>query len=190
MLVFASTLAAGCSGDKASFQNTDITGAKYASGFTLNDPNGKPRSLSEFKGKVATVFFGFTQCPDVCPTTMAEMKAVREKLGAAGADVQVIFISVDPERDTPTLLKEYVTAFDPSFLALSGTLAETAVVAKEFKVFYEKRPSKSDPRAYTVDHTAGTYVFDRQGRIRLFVRHGQGLEPIVSDLKRLLAERG
>ena len=189
VLGVALSLFGGCSTDKPAFQNTELTGAKYASNFALKDPSGQTRSLSEFKGKVVTVFFGFTQCPDVCPTTLSEMKAVRERLGVAGTDVQVIFISVDPERDTPVVLKAYVAAFDPSFIGLAGSLADTAVVAREFKVFYEKRPSKSDPAAYTMDHTAGTYVFDRQGRIRLFVRHGLGLDPIVSDLKRLLAEK-
>lgn len=181
---------AGCSGgDKPAFKNTDITGAKYASGFSLRDPSGKTRTLAEFKGKVTTVFFGFTQCPDVCPTTLAEMKTVKSALGPQGADLQVVFVTVDPERDVPAVLAEYVGAFDPAFVGLTGSPEEIAAVAREFKVFYEKRPGRTNPAAYTIDHTAGTYVFDRQGRIRLFVRHNQGVDPIVADLKLLLAER-
>lgn len=189
MLAAAVFALAGCS-DKPGFVNTDITGASYAKGFTLTDPEGKSRSLADFRGKVVTVFFGFTQCPDVCPTTLAEMKAVLDALGPARKDVQVIFVSVDPERDTPALLKEYVGAFDPGFLGLTGTPEQVAAVAKEFKVFYEKVPGKTDPSKYTVNHTAGTYVFDKQGRIRLFVSHGRGPENLVGDLKRLLAEAG
>ena len=171
---------------KTSFKNTDVTGLNYAKDFALPDHTGKMRTLADFKGKAVVVFFGFTHCPDVCPTTMAEMANVMKQLGPDADKVQVLFVTVDPERDTPALLSQYVPAFDPRFVGMAGDLAATEKVAKEFKVFYQKVPGKQ-PGSYTMDHTAGSYVFDPQGRIRLFVRHGQGAEPIVHDLKLLLA---
>lgn len=168
------------------FKNTDVTGLDYAKDFALTDHNGKPRTLADFKGKAVVVFFGYTQCPDVCPTTMAEMATVMKELGPQADKVQVLFITVDPERDTPELLSKYVPAFDSRFLGLVGDKAAIDKVAKEFKVFYQKVPGK-EPGSYTMDHTAGSYVFDPQGRIRLFVRHGQGAEPIAHDLKLLLS---
>jgi protein SCO1 len=171
--------------DKPSFRNTDITGAEFAREFSLTDHNGTRRTLADFKGKAVVIFFGFTQCPDVCPTTMAEMNEVTQKLGDDAKRLQVLFITVDPERDTPALLKQYVPAFNPSFLGLSGTLEETAKVAKEFKVFYQKQPTKT-PGGYTMDHTANSYVFDAQGKVRLVVKHGLGAAPLVQDLKQLL----
>src|SRR5215217_6656374 len=128
----------------AAFQNTDLTGLDYAKGFSLTDHTGKPRTLADFKGKVVVMFFGFTQCPDVCPTTMAEMAAVMKELGPQASDVQVLFVTLDPERDTPELLKQYVPAFDARFVGLYGTPAEIAQTAKEFKVFYKKVPGQ-DP---------------------------------------------
>jgi protein SCO1/2 len=171
---------------KVSFQNTDVTGLDYAKGFALTDHTGKPRTLADFKGKVVVVFFGYTQCPDVCPTTMAEMASVMQKLGPLADQVQVLFITLDPERDTQQLLASYVPAFDKRFIGLRGTLEQTAKTAKEFKVFYAKVPG-TDPGSYTIDHTAGSYVFDRDGRLRLFIRHGQGPDPIVHDLRQLLS---
>lgn len=168
------------------FKNTDVTGLGYAKDFSLTDHHGKPRSLADFKGKAVVVFFGFTHCPDVCPTTMAEMASVMAQLGPQADKVQVLFISVDPERDTPQLLAKYVPAFHPGFLGLTGDQAAIEKVGKEFRIFYQKVPGKT-PGSYTVDHTAGSYVFDPQGRIRLFIRHGQGAEPIAQDLKVLLA---
>lgn len=176
---------AACSKSGPAFRNTDITGASYASKIELTDQDGKRRTLADFRGKVVTVFFGFTQCPDVCPTTLAEMQEVMQGLGDRARDLQVIFVTVDPERDTGELLKAYLGNFDPTFVGLRGSPEETAVVTKEFKVFAQKVPGKT-PGSYTIDHTAGTYVFDRTGRIRLFVRHGQGVEPIVHDLRLLL----
>ena len=184
LLMCAAFALCGC-GEKPAFLNTDLTGLDYARDFALTDHNGKPRTLADFKGRAVLVFFGYTQCPDVCPTTMAEMAAVMQQLGKQSDDLQVVFITLDPERDTPQLLSKYVPAFDPRFLGLYGDAAATAKVAKEFKVFYQKVPGK-DPDNYTIDHTAGSYVFDRQGRIRLFVRHGQGPAPIVHDVKLLL----
>ena len=171
---------------KTAFINTDVTGLDYAKDFALTDHPGKLRTLADFKGKAVMVFFGYTQCPDVCPTTMVEMANVMKQLGPQADSVQVLFVTVDPERDTPALLSRYIPACDPRFLGLSGDKAATEKVAKEFKVFYQKVPGKQ-PGSYTMDHTAGSYVFDPQGRVRLFVRHGQGAEPIVHDLKILLS---
>ena len=168
------------------FQNSDVTGLGYARDFALNDQDGKPRTLADFTGKAVVVFFGYTHCPDVCPTTLSDMAAAMKALGPDADRVQVIFITLDPERDKPELLKSYVPSFDPRFIGLSGNPEATATVAKEFKVFYQKVPGKSAD-SYTMDHTAASYVFDPQGRVRLFVRHGQGPEPIVHDLKALLA---
>jgi protein SCO1/2 len=169
----------------ASFQNTDVTGLQYAQDFALLDHNGKARTLADFKGKVVLMFFGYTQCPDVCPTTMAELAGVMKELGAQADQVQVLFVTVDPQRDTQALLAQYVPAFDQRFLGLYGDAAATARVAKEFKVFYAKVPGKA-AGSYSMDHTAGSYVFDKNGKVRLFLRHGQGAAPIVHDLKQLL----
>ncbi|MBI1892452.1 MAG: SCO family protein [Burkholderiales bacterium] len=185
-LVVLASLIAGCNKQEIAFKNTDLTGLDYAKDFALSDHYGKPRSLADFRGKAVVVFFGYTQCPDVCPTTMAEMAAVMKQLGPLADRVQVLFITVDPERDTPQLLSQYVPAFDSRFLGLVGDKAATEKVAREFKVFFQKVPGKQ-PGSYTMDHTSGSYVFDPQGRIRLFIRHGQGTEPIVHDLKLLLS---
>jgi protein SCO1 len=191
-LIFALSIAfavSACSSEKPAFKNTDITGASYAKAFALTDHNGARRTLADFKGKVTTVFFGFTHCPDVCPTTLADMKAVLGALGPAAKDVRVLFITVDPERDTADLLKRYVSAFDAEFVGLFGTAEETVAVAKDFKVFFQKVPSRTDPKQYSIDHTAGTYVFDRAGQIRLFVRPGQGIDSLINDIKLLLNEK-
>ncbi len=184
-LTLALSLAACGQDSKPQFKNTDLTGLDYAKDFALTDHTGKPRTLADFKGKAVVMFFGYTQCPDVCPTTMAEMATVMKQLGADADKVQVLFVTIDPERDTQALLASYVPAFDPHFLGLYGDKAATEKVAKEFKVFYQKVPGKTAD-SYTMDHTAGSYVFDPQGRIRLFLRNGQGAEPIVHDLKLLL----
>jgi len=182
---------AGCNRGEAprpAFKGVDITGAEYATELNLPDADGKPRQLADFKGKVTVVFFGYTQCPDVCPTTLFELAQVKKALGADGARVQGVFVSVDPERDTPELLKAYVANFGADFVALRGTPEQTKAAAKNFKVFYNKVPGKTDS-SYTVDHTAGSYVFDAQGRVRLFTRYGGGAEALTSDLKLLLAEK-
>ena len=173
-------------GATPAFRGVDITGAEYARTLSLTDQHGQPRTLADFKGKVTLVFFGFTQCPDVCPSTMAELAQIRAKLGADGNRVQGVFVTLDPERDTPELLQAYLSGFDPSFIALRGTLEQTAAAAKEFKVFYAKVPGKS-PGSYSLDHTAGSYVFDTHGKVRLFVRYGSGPEALTADLKVLLA---
>jgi protein SCO1/2 len=172
---------------KASFKGIDITGAEYAKALKLPDFDGKVRTLAEWKGKVIVVFFGYTHCPDVCPTTMVELAAVKKQLGADGDRVQGVFVTVDPERDTPELLKAYVQNFDPSFVALRGTPEQTQAAARDFKVFYGKVPGTTEG-SYTVDHTAGSYVFDTHGRVRLVSRYGVGADPLVHDLKVLLAE--
>lgn len=170
----------------AAFKGIDITGADYARTLNLPDQNGQARSLADFKGKVVVVFFGYTQCPDVCPTTMAELAQVKKSLGPDGDRVQGVFVSVDPDRDTPEVLKAYMASFDPGFVALRGTPEQTAAAAKEFKVFYAKVPGKAEG-SYTMDHTAGSYIFDPSGKVRLFVRYGAGAEPLAADLKALLA---
>ena len=171
--------------DDSVFKNTDVTGIDYANELALTDHTGKPRTLADFRGKVVLIFFGYTQCPDVCPTMMAEMAAVMKQLGPRADDVQVLFVTLDPARDTQALLAKYVPSFDPRFLGMRGDQAATEKVAKNFKIFFQKVAGK-DAGNYTIDHTAGSYVFDAQGRVRLFVRHGQGPEPIAHDLAILL----
>ncbi|MEZ5651366.1 MAG: SCO family protein [Burkholderiaceae bacterium] len=177
---------AGCRSGGPSFKSTDITGAGFARDFTLKDHTGKVRRLADFNGQVLVVFFGYTQCPDVCPTTLLRMKEVMAALTPEeAAKVQVAFISVDPQRDTAVVLGQYVPAFDPRFIGLLGDTETTAAVAREFKVFYQKVPG-STPDNYTVDHTAASYVFDREGKVRLMVKHGESVENIVHDLRQLL----
>ena len=187
LLAGCATLLAACGPSKSElkFNNTDVTGLDYAKDFALTDHTGKPRTLADFKGKVVVMFFGYTQCPDVCPTTMVEMANVMKELGPDADRVQVLFVTVDPERDTQEVLSQYVPAFDKRFLGLRGDLPQTEKVAKEFKVFYQKVPGKQ-PGSYTMDHTAGSYVFDPQGHIRLFVKHGQGPQTLAHDIKLLL----
>lgn len=184
LALFAVILAA-CDPAAPRFNNVDITGASYARDFRLTDFNGKPRSLADFRGRVVVVFFGYTQCPDVCPTTLSDMAEVKKRLGADGEKLQVIFVTLDPDRDTRQVLAQYVPPFDPTFIGLSGTRDETAAAAKDFKVFYQKVPGKTET-SYTLDHTAGSYVFDTEGRVRLFLRHAGAVDPIVADLRKLL----
>ena len=171
----------------AGFKAIDITGAEYARDFDLPDANGRRRTLADFKGRVVVVFFGFTHCPDVCPTTMLELAEVKKSLGPDGERVQGVFITIDPERDTPELLKAYVANFGGDFVALRGTPEETRAAAKHFKVFYAKVPGKTDA-SYSMDHTAASYVFDVRGRVRLFTRYGTGAEALTHDIKLLLAQ--
>ena len=180
-------LLTGCSekSSSQSFQNVDITGAAFAKDFALTDHTGKPRTMADFRGKVVVMFFGFTQCPDVCPTTMAEMAGVMKTLGPKADQVQVLFVTVDPERDTQPLLAQYVPTFDPRFIGLYGTLEQTAAVAKEFKIFYAKVPG-TDAANYSVDHTAASYIFDKNGKVRLMVPHAKGQAAIVHDIQQLL----
>ena len=168
------------------FRGADITGADYARTLALPDVSGRQRTLADFKGKVTVVFFGYTQCPDVCPTTMAELAQVKKSLGADGDKVQGVFVTIDPERDTPEILKSYMASFDPSFVALRGTVEQTQAAAKEFKVFFAKVPGKTEG-SYTMDHTAGAFVLDGKGNARLFERYGGGAEALAADIKALIA---
>ena len=175
----------GCAPEKPQFKSIDLTGADYAQGFSLPDQNGQLRTLKDFADKVVVVFFGFTQCPDVCPTSLAELAQVKQMLGADGNKLQAVFITVDPERDTPELLKAYMANFDPSFLALRPTPDQLPQVAKDFKLYYKKVAGKSKG-SYSMDHSAGSYVFDGDGRIRLYSRYGAGADVLASDIRLLL----
>ncbi|GGC63787.1 SCO family protein [Undibacterium terreum] len=181
-LLTSVTLAA-CSKPQPKFNGIDLTGADYGADFKLHGSDGREHALSDFKGKYVMLFFGFTQCPDVCPTALARAVEIRKLLGADGGKVQVLFVTIDPERDTPELLAQYMQAFDPSFLGLNGTAEQTAKVAADFKVFYKKVPSGS---SYTMDHTAITYVFDAENRLRLALRHEQSAEQCAQDLRSLI----
>jgi len=184
-LLVASPFLAGCAPDGPKFQSSDVTGVTFGRDFSLFDATGKPRTLADYRGKAVVMFFGYTQCPDVCPTTLAELAEVMKKLGPDADRVQVLFVTVDPERDTPDLLSKYVPAFDPRFAGLYGDAAATERTAKEFKIIYQKQPGAT-PGSYTVDHSAGTFIFDPQGRLRLYVSYGQGPEVFAHDLRELL----
>lgn len=176
---------AACQPAGPKFRSTDITGADYGRDFALTDHNGRPRTLADFRGKVVVLNFGYTQCPDICPTTLADLAGAVRTLGADAARVQVLFVTVDPERDTREVLSQYVPAFDSGFLGLYGDPEATRRVAKEFKVFFEKEPTGS---GYTVNHSAQSYVIDAQGRLRLFVRHDRIAADLAEDLRTLLKE--
>ena len=176
----------GCGQDKPAFRGVDITGADYAQGWELADQNGQVRTLKDFAGKVVVVFFGFTQCPDVCPTAMQEMVEAKQLLGADADKLQGIFITVDPERDTPELLKAYMANFGPDFVALRPTAEQLPKVTKDFKIYYKKVEGKT-PTSYTLDHSAGSFTYDPQGRIRLYNRHASGAEALAADVKILLS---
>ena len=174
-----------CSEDRPSFSSVDVTGANYAKDLAMTDHHGNARRVSDFKGKVVVVFFGYTQCPDVCPASMAELAEVKKALGADGDKLQGIFVTVDPERDTPAVLKGYMENFDPSFIALYTTPEKLAEVAKDFKMYYKRVEGKT-PTSYTMDHSAGSYIYDTKGNLRLFTRYGSGAKVITSDIKQLL----
>jgi len=176
---------AGCGQDKPAFRGVDITGADYAQGWELSDQNGQVRTLKDFAGKAVVVFFGFTQCPDVCPTALQEMAQAKQLLGADGEKLQGVFITVDPERDTPELLKAYMANFGPDFVALRPTAEQLPKVTKDFKIYYKKVEGKT-PTSYTMDHSAGSFTFDPKGRIRLYNRHASGAESLAADVKILL----
>jgi protein SCO1/2 len=178
-------LLCACSPDKPVFKSIDLTGADYAQGFELPDQFGRVRTLADFKGKVVVVFFGYTQCPDFCPTTLNEWVQVKKSLGDKAQSLQAVFITLDPERDTPDLLKAYVANFDPDFLALIPSLEQLPDLAKRFKVYYKKVAS-TVPGAYTMDHSAGTYVYDTHGQLRLYARYGLGPAAMTEDIAQLL----
>jgi protein SCO1/2 len=175
----------GCT-EPVKFKSTDISGAEWGKDFKLTDHLGQPRQLSDFKGKAVVLFFGFTQCPDVCPTTLSTMRDTLGQLGNDAARVQVLFVTLDPARDTAPLLAEYVPRFHPSFIGLRGDDATIAALAKDFKIFYAKQPGTT-PGSYSIDHSTGSYGFDPQGRLRLLFRHGETPDNVASDLKLLLA---
>jgi protein SCO1/2 len=175
----------GCTDPKPAFKAVDITGADYAKELNLTDQNGQVRKLKDFSGKLVVVFFGYTQCPDVCPTTMQELAEVKRLLGPDGDKLQAVFVTVDPERDTTELLKAYVENFDASFVALRPTQEQLPVIAKEFKIYFKRVEGKT-PTSYTMDHSAGSYTFDTQGRVRLFNRYGMGAQALADDFKLLL----
>ncbi len=186
LMVGAMTLLSACSESQPKFAAIDVTGADYARDFALTDHNGQARSLKDFSGKVVVMFFGFTQCPDVCPTSMAELAEVKKLLGSDGDRIQGLFVTVDPERDTPAVLKGYMANFDPTFLALYATTPEQlAVLAKDYKVYYKKVDGKT-PTSYSMDHSAGSYIYDTRGQLRLYTRYGTGAQPLVNDIKLLL----
>ena len=185
VLLSLAALLAACGENKPQFSSVDLTGADYAKDFQLPDQDGKLRSLKEFQGKVVVLFFGYTQCPDVCPTTLTELAQVKKLLGPQGDKLQAVFVTVDPERDTPAVLKAYMANFDPGFIALRGTLEQTAAIAKDFKVFYKKTQGKT-PTSYSMDHSAASYVYDTKGQLRLYTRYGSGAQALASDVKLLL----
>jgi protein SCO1/2 len=186
LLVLAMT---ACSPSAPKFEGSDVTGIEYGRDFRLTDHSGKPRTLADFRGKVVVLFFGYTQCPDVCPTTLAELAAAMQKLGPDAGRVQVLFVTVDPERDTADLLARYVPAFNSSFLGLYGDAAATAATAKEFRILYQKQPGPT-PGTYSVDHSAGTFIFDAEGRLRVFESYGRGPEVFAHDIRVLLQAAG
>ena len=178
---------AACTESKPQFKAIDLTGADYAKDFQLTDHNGQVRTLKDFKGKLVVMFFGYTQCPDVCPTTMSELAEAKKLLGPDGDKVQGLFVTVDPERDTPQVLNNYMANFDPTFIALRPTPEQLAVIAKDYKVYYKKVDGKT-PTSYTMDHSAASIVYDTQGRLRLYTRYGSGAQALASDLQLLLKQ--
>ena len=176
-----------CSEAQPTFSSVDVTGAEYAKGFELTDHNGQVRHLQDFAGKVVVMFFGYTQCPDVCPTSMSELAEVKKALGPNGDRLQGLFVTVDPERDTLGVLKGYMANFDPTFLALRPNAAQLEQLAKDYKVYYKKVDGKT-PTSYTMDHSAGSYVYDTQGKLRLFTRYGSGAPALTADIRILLQQ--
>lgn len=177
----------GCKPPEAAqpFKSTNVTGIETGKNFRLTDHHGKVRTLSDFKGKVVILFFGYTHCPDICPTTLSDLSQAMRLLGPDADKVQVLFITLDPERDTQELLAQYVPAFNPTFIGLYGTPEQTAATATEYRLYYRKEPGKN-PGDYTVDHSVGTYIYDQSGKLRLHTSYGQGVDALVHDIKLLL----
>jgi protein SCO1/2 len=184
-LLAGTGLFTACSDSKVSFSSVDVTGVDYAKDFDLTDHNGRQRHLSDFGGKVVLMFFGYTQCPDVCPTTMTEMTAIKKALGKDGDRLQVLFVTVDPERDTPELLKAYMENFDPTFLALRTTPEKLVELTRDYKIYF-KKVEGATPTSYTMDHSAGSYIYDPKGKLRLFTRYGSPQEALGKDIQALL----
>ncbi len=183
----AAGLFAACTPQEVAFTSVDVTGAEYAKGFELTDHNGQVRHLTDFAGKVVVMFFGYTQCPDVCPTTMTELAGIKKALGKDGDRLQALFVSIDPQRDTPEVLKGYMTSFDPSFLALTASPEKLVDVAKDYKIYYKKVDGRT-PTSYTMDHSAGSYVYDTKGQLRLFTRYGSDPKGLTEDVRILLKQ--
>jgi len=183
--VLAVALLAACGRQGVQFQGSDVTGSAFGREFTLTDPAGKTRTLADFRGKAVVMFFGYTQCPDVCPTTLAMLAEAMKQLGPDADRVQVLFVTIDPERDTPELLAQCVPASDKRFLGLRGDAEATARTAKEFKVIYQKQPGTT-PGSYSMDHSAGLFLFDPQGRLRVYIGHNQATDIVTHDLRALL----
>lgn len=189
LLLLLATLLTACGNPAAApeFQSTDVTGAAFARDFSLSDPTGRHRTLADFRGKVVVLFFGYTSCPDVCPTSLSELALALQQMGPqTSSAVQVLFVTLDPERDTPFVLSQYASAFNPTFLGLYGSADETARTAREFKILYEKR---GDGLHYAMDHSTGTYIYDPSGQLRLFASHGHGADLFAHDIQALLAHR-
>ncbi len=189
LVLLAAFAAVACGPEAPKFMASDVTGTSFGHDFKLVDHNGTPRTLADYRGKAVVLFFGYTQCPDFCPTTLAELAEAMKRLGPDAERVQVLFVTIDPERDTPALLKNYVPAFDPRFMGLYGDADATARTAKEFKVVYQKRPGQT-PGTYTMDHSAGTFIFDPNGKLRVYVGYGQGADVFAHDIKALLKSPG
>ncbi|MBL8418323.1 MAG: SCO family protein [Dechloromonas sp.] len=181
-------LFAACERTPVAFRNTDLTGASFGRGFDLNDHNGQRRSLVDFHGRVVVIFFGYTSCPDICPTMLARLAEVMKALGAEANRVQVLFVTLDPERDSAARLKDFVPWFDPSFLGLRGDAGEIKAVADEFRVFSARKEVGSD-LGYVLDHSSGAYIFDPAGRLRLYVKDTASVDDIAADIGQLLAGR-
>lgn len=181
-------LAGGCkqpADQQELFKATDVAGANFARDFHLTDHNGQPRTMSDFKGRVVVLFFGYIHCPDICPNTLSELAAVMQRLGTDADKVQVLFVTLDPERDTPAVLAQFVPSFNSKFLGLYGIGTQTAETAKEYKLVVQKQPGKRKG-SYTLDHSAGTYIYDTAGKLRLYANYGQGVEALVADIQVLL----
>lgn len=186
-IIAAAFALAACSGDAPKFRGVDITGAEYATGFSLHDAGGATRTLADYRGKVVVLYFGFMNCPDVCPTTLAALHQAMAQLGADAQRVQVLFVTVDPERDTPALLDQYVKSFDPRFGGLTGSLEEITATAKQFKIYFAKSPGKT-PGSYSVDHSTQAYLIDTAGRARIFHKHDAAAADFAQDIRTLLAQ--
>ena len=187
VIVWSAALVMAACGNtaKPTFLATDITGAQFGKDFKLADHTGKSRTLADFKGKAVVLFFGYTHCPDICPATMGEIAAALQKLDKDAARVQVLFVTVDPQRDTPERLAQYLSAFSPAFLGLYGDPQSTRDIASEFKIVYQKQMMNS-PDHHTMDHSSGTYIFDPKGKLRLYVSNGAGRDVFAHDIVELL----
>ena len=190
LMIAIAVLVVGCKQPESQlpFKSTDVTEANFAKGFRLTDHNGQPRTLLDFKGKVVVLFFGYIHCPDVCPKTLADLASVMTRLGADSDKVQVLFVTLDPERDTPDILAKFVPSFNPAFIGLFGSIEETAKTAAEYKLVFNKQPGNGQGN-YALDHSAGTYIYDPSGKLRLYASYGQGVEELAGDIKILLKNR-